>query len=167
MCVCFYFDNKEEQQELNINKGKNQLERPPDTAGKEEEEKKTDMKLYRKKWLCMFQDLFFYSGFLQFLLHCGILAYLQWVHQSFTHTANRFIEKWLKQAIYEMHKKKKNKGSVRQTKTVGGDMEMGWGSRCGDRNWATERCWREGMASWRDMNRVSEAVWVLKAALLP
>ena len=141
---CFYFDDKEEEWDIKIWKGKNWLDWIWCSLqrGSREEDRYGATK--EKEALWIFQDLFFYSYILQFLLNCGILAFCQWVYQSFCHTADCFIAKWVKQANFKIKRKKRRRAMYGKKKERWpGQMytEMEWGSRWRDRNRATEICW--------------------------
>lgn len=108
---CFYFDDKEEEDKIKIRKWIRMTFWCSRWRGRGDDRYGA---MKEKESLCMSQDLFFYPYFLHFLLNCGILARPHCVHQSFSHTADCFIEKWLKKANSKRHKKEgKKKGSVK------------------------------------------------------
>lgn len=119
--------------------------------------------------LCIFQDVLFLFVVLYFPLNYGILACHQWVHQSFSHTADCFIEKWLELANSSICiKRRKRRRAVwgkkkkKKDRLVTGQRTLRWWSteRWRDRSRAMERWWRE---SCTDMSHEA----VAKPVLLP
>lgn len=125
----FYFDDKKkEEQEVKIRKGGKLIRATSWMQPAKRKRRGIRIRSDRGKSVSVpVPRSVFLFLFLQFLLNCGILACCQWVHQSFSHTADWFIEKWVRQANSKMHKKEgKEEGQCAANGQHGGQDRGQW-----------------------------------------